>query len=207
MLMVAIAEREVFRPMAISDMIKGSLVAAVISNPRLPDNPIIECNAAFEALTGYGRDEVIGRNCRFLTGPDSEPELIEALREGIREQRPVMVEILNYRKNGQPFRNAVMVAPIFDNEGVLEYYLGSQVEIADEAELGRANAARTKVEELTPRQRAVLLAMARGRLNKQIAYELGLSERTIKMHRAAMFQALGVQTAADAVRLAIEAGF
>lgn len=205
--MVAIAEWEAFGPMAISDMIKGSLVAAVISNPRLPDNPIIECNAAFEALTGYGRDEVIGRNCRFLTGPGSESDLIEALREGIREQRPVMVEILNYRKNGQPFRNAVMVAPIFDNEGVLEYFLGSQVEIADEAELGRANAARTKVEQLSPRQRAVLLAMARGRLNKQIAYELGLSERTIKMHRAAMFQALGVHTAADAVRLAIEAGF
>lgn len=205
--MVAIAGWETFRPMAISDMIKGSLVAAVISNPRMPDNPIIECNAAFEALTGYDRDEVIGRNCRFLTGQGSEPELIEALREGIREQRPVMVEILNYRKNGQPFRNAVMVAPIFDSEGVLEYFLGSQVEIPDDAGAVRANTARDKVEQLTPRQRAVLLAMARGRLNKQIAYELGLSERTIKMHRAAMFHALGVRTAADAVRLAIEAGF
>jgi PAS domain-containing protein len=59
--------------MAISDMIKGSLVAAVISNPRLPDNPIIACNGAFEALTGYAHDEVIGRNCRFLTGPDPSP--------------------------------------------------------------------------------------------------------------------------------------
>jgi PAS domain S-box-containing protein len=97
--------------MAVSDMIKGSLVAAVISDPRLPDNPIIACNSAFETLTGYTHDEVIGRNCRFLTGPDSEPELIEALREGIREHRPVMVEILNYKKNGAPFRNAVMVAP------------------------------------------------------------------------------------------------
>lgn len=205
--MVAGAGWEMFRPMAISDMIKGSLVAAVISNPRLPDNPIIECNAAFEALTGYDRAEVIGRNCRFLTGEGSEPDLIEALREGIREHRPVMVEILNYKKNGQPFRNAVMVAPIFDSEGVLEYFLGSQMEIPDEAGAGRGNAARDKVEQLSPRQRAVLLAMARGRLNKQIAYELGLSERTIKMHRAAMFQALGVRTAADAVRLAIEAGF
>jgi PAS domain-containing protein len=59
--------------MAISDMIKGSLVAAVISNPRLPDNPIIACNGAFETLTGYAHDEVIGRNCRFLTGPDPSP--------------------------------------------------------------------------------------------------------------------------------------
>lgn len=193
--------------MAISDMIKGSLVAAVISNPRLPDNPIIACNGAFEALTGYAHDEVIGRNCRFLTGPDSEPELIEALREGIREHRPVMVEILNYRKNGVPFRNAVMVAPLFDGEGKLEYFLGSQMEIVEDTGAARANGARARIEQLSPRQRAVLLAMARGRLNKQIAYELGLSERTIKMHRAAMLQALDLRTAADAVRLAIEAGF
>jgi len=193
--------------MAVSDMIKGSLVAAVISNPRMPDNPIVACNSAFETLTGYTHDEVIGRNCRFLTGPASEPELIEALREGIRDHRPVMVEILNYKKNGTPFRNAVMVAPLFDGEGKLEYFLGSQMEIADNSGSARGNGAREKVEQLSPRQRAVLLAMARGRLNKQIAYELGLSERTIKMHRAAMLQALGIRTAADAVRLAIEAGF
>ena len=193
--------------MAISDMISGSAVAAVISNPRLPDHPIIACNAAFEALTGYARSEVIGRNCRFLSGAGSEPELVEVLRAGIHEQRPVMVEILNYRKDGSPFRNAVMVAPIFDSEGRLEYFLGSQMEIAGQAAEARSAAARARIEALTPRQRTVLLAMARGLLNKQIAYELGLAERTIKMHRSALFQALGVRTAADAVRLAIEAGF
>jgi PAS domain S-box-containing protein len=140
--------------MAVSDMIKGSLVAAVISDPRLPDNPIIACNSAFETLTGYTHDEVIGRNCRFLTGPDSEPELIEALREGIREHRPVMVEILNYKKNGAPFRNAVMVAPLFDGEGKLEYFLGSQMEINEDTGGTQASVAREKVERLTPRQRA-----------------------------------------------------
>ncbi|RBM06781.1 histidine kinase [Novacetimonas cocois] len=188
-------------------MIADSTVAAVISNPRLPDNPIIDCNAAFEALTGYPREEVIGRNCRFLTGQGTEPQLVEALRAGIREQRPVMVEILNYRKDGHPFRNAVMVAPVFDGEGKLQYFLGSQMRIPDGPGESRAVAARARVERLSPRQRAVLLAMAQGQLNKQIAHALGLSERTVKMHRAAMFRALGVQTTADAVRLAIEAGF
>ena len=191
-------------------MIGSSPIAAVMSNPRLPDNPIVECNAAFEALTGYGRDEIIGNNCRFLTGTGTEPALTEQLRDGIRRRQPVMVEILNYKKDGTPFRNAVMVAPIFGASGELEYYLGSQVEIAEDvarADDARREAARTRIDGLSRRQREVLLLLASGKLNKQIAYELGLSERTVKMHRAAVFAALGVRTSADAIRLAIEAGF
>ena len=191
-------------------MIGSSPIAAVISNPRLTDNPIVECNAAFEALTGYRRDEIIGNNCRFLTGKGTEPELTELLRDGIRRRQPVIVEILNYKKDGSPFRNAVMVAPIFGNSGELEYFLGSQVEIAED--VARANdvrreAARSRIAALSRRQREVLLLLASGKLNKQIAYQLGLSERTVKMHRAAVFAALGVKTSADAIRLAIEAGF
>ena len=196
--------------MALSFMIGSSPIAAVISDPRLPDNPIVECNAAFVALTGYQREEIIGHNCRFLTGPGTEPWLIETLRNGIRRRQPVMVEILNYKKDGTPFRNAVMVAPIFDTAGELEYFLGSQVEIADDvarANDARREAAHARVAALSRRQREVLLHMAAGKLNKQIAYELGLSERTVKMHRAAVFTALGIKTSADAIRLAIEAGY
>lgn len=181
-----------------------------MSNPRLPDNPIVECNAAFEALTGYGRDEIIGNNCRFLTGAGTEPALTELLRDGIRRRQPVMVEILNYKKDGTPFRNAVMVAPIFGAAGELEYFLGSQVEIAEDvarADDARREVARSRIDALSRRQREVLLLLASGKLNKQIAYELGLSERTVKMHRAAVFAALEVRTSADAIRLAIEAGF
>ena len=191
-------------------MIGSSPIAAVMSNPLLTDNPIVECNAAFEALTGYDRDEIIGNNCRFLTGEGTEPELTELLRDGIRRRQPVMVEILNYKKDGTPFRNAVMVAPIFGTSGELEYYLGSQVEIAEDVALAndaRREAARSRIAALSRRQRQVLLLIAGGKLNKQIAYELGLSERTVKMHRAAVFAALGVKTSADAIRLAIEAGF
>ncbi len=191
-------------------MIGSSPIAAVMSNPRLPDNPIVECNAAFEALTGYGRHEIIGNNCRFLTGEGTEPDLTELLRDGIRRRQPVMVEILNYKKDGTPFRNAVMVAPIFGASGELEYYLGSQVEIAEDvarADDARREAALARIDGLSRRQREVLLLLASGKLNKQIAYELGLSERTVKMHRAAVFAALEVRTSADAIRLAIEAGF
>ncbi|MDG2003294.1 MAG: LuxR C-terminal-related transcriptional regulator [Novosphingobium sp.] len=193
-----------------SDLIASSAVAAVVSDPRLPDNPIVACNDAFIALTGFSRDEIIGNNCRFLAGPDTEPWLTEALRTGIKMQRPAMVEILNYKKDGTPFRNAVMVAPILDAAGELEYFLGSQVEIDEEgAHVNdeRRGHAYEQIASLSPRQREVLIEMARGKLNKQIAYDLNLSERTIKMHRSAMFKALGVRTTADAIRVAIEAGY
>ena len=196
--------------MTLIDLIGTSPIAAVISNPRLADNPIVECNDAFIALTGYQRAEIVGHNCRFLSGKDTEPWLTEMLRSGIRRRQPVMVEILNYKKDGTPFHNAVMVAPIFGTTGALEYFLGSQVEIS--SDVARANeprraAAYERVAALRPRQREVLVQIAAGKLNKQIAFELGLSERTVKMHRAGVLAALGVRTTADAIRLAIEAGF
>ncbi|AMU95286.1 histidine kinase [Sphingopyxis terrae subsp. terrae NBRC 15098] len=195
--------------MSLKAMIATSPIAAVISDPRRPDNPIVECNDAFVALTGYSADEIIGQNCRFLTGPGTEAELSQQLRSAIRERRPVLVEILNYKKDGTPFRNAVLVAPIFGSDGSLEYFLGSQMEVDDGVLLRgeRQAEARARIDALSPRQREVLLLMAEGNLNKQIGYSLGLSERTVKMHRAALLKALGVATTADAIRVAVEAGF
>ena len=192
-----------------SDLICSSPIASVVSNPRLPDNPLVACNQAFIDLTGYGEDEIIGRNCRFLSGPGTEPWLTEAIRQGVKERRPVLVEILNYKKDGTPFRNAVVVAPVFDEEGELEYFHGSQVELRDDVEAPmttrRARAAE-KIKDLSKRQLEVLQMVA-GRLrNKQIAYELGLSEKTIKMHRGLAMEKLGARTSADMIRLAVEAG-
>ncbi|MEB0284493.1 PAS domain-containing protein, partial [Sphingomonas sp. 10B4] len=88
-------------------LVADSPIPSVISDPRLPDNPIVACNAGFCELTGYAVEEVVGRNCRFLSGPATEPWLTEEIRRGVREHRPVLVEILNYKCNGHPFRNAV----------------------------------------------------------------------------------------------------
>ncbi|QCI93794.1 PAS domain-containing protein [Novosphingobium sp. EMRT-2] len=193
-------------------MIENSATAAVLTDPRQPDNPIVSCNAAFIRLTGYAREEIIGRNCRFLRGAGTEVELTDTLRAAVVARQPALVEIRNYRKDGTPFRNAVMIAPIFNADGEVEYFLGSQMEVPDEGAKaapgeGTHAAARQRIDALTDRQREILLEMARGKLNKQIAWDLGLSERTIKMHRAAMFRALGVKTSADAIRVAVEAGF
>ena len=192
-------------------MIENSPIAAVVSDPNLTDNPIIECNKAFLELTGYKRDEVIGRNCRFLRGPETDPRMIDKMREAIRAPKPVLVEVVNYRKNGEPFCNAVMIVPLYDEAGRLRYFLGSQVEIAREdghfnGTSNGVSPSKGKVDVLTSRQREILIQMADGKLNKQIAFDLGLSERTVKMHRAALFRALGVKTSADAIRIAIEAG-
>lgn len=187
-------------------LIASSRVAAVVSDPRRADNPIVACNAAFLELTGYTREEVIGRNCRFLRGHGTEPEQAAMLREAVAETRPAMVELINYRKDGSAFRNAVMVAPLFDEEGDVQFFLGSQMAI-DDTEASRHQQARTRIEGLSRRQRQILRALAQGQLNKQIAFELGVTERTVKMHRAAVLRALDVRTVAEAIRIAIEAGF
>ena len=194
--------------MSLSELIAASPIAALICDPLEPDTPIIECNAAFVALTGYSREEVLGRNCRFMRGSGTEPDLTQQIRAAIANRRPILVDILNYKKDGSPFRNAVLIAPIFDESGTLQYYLGSLMEV-DDPSLGsrRGAQARTRVSALTRRQQQVLIQMAAGQLNKQIAHSLGLSERTVKMHKAALQKALGVTTSADAIRIAVEAGY
>lgn len=190
-------------------LIKESPIASVISNPRAKDNPIVACNAAFMELTGYDEGSIVGRNCRFLAGPATEPWLTETIRSGVRKHRPVLVEILNYKRDGTPFRNAVLVAPIFDEAGALEFFLGSQVELEADAPGPNSNrrmAATVQIKALTVRQRQVLEQMATGHLNKQIAFTLGLSEQTVKMHRALLMQRLGVASTAEAIRIAVEAG-
>ncbi len=191
-------------------LIEQSPIASVISDPRHPDNPIVACNDAFCTLTGYPREEVVGRNCRFLSGPGTEPWLSEQIRKGVREHKPVLVEILNYKRDGTPFRNAVLVAPIYDEgDEELVYFLGSQVAIDDDApaptSLRRIRAAEL-VKTLSQRQWQVLKLASNGLLNKQIAAELGLSEKTVKMHRAILMDRLGTPTTADMIRVAVEAG-
>ena len=187
--------------------IRLSPIATVISNPRLPDNPVVAANDAFCRLTGYEHAEIVGRNCRFLAGADTEPWQTDKIREAIRLQRPTLTELLNHRKDGTPFRNAVLVAPVFGPEGSLDYFIGSQVEVPDEApSLLRRDRSAALVKSLSPRQREILGEMAGGYRNKQIAWRLKLSEKTVKMHRSLMMDKLGVGTSADAVRIAVEAG-
>lgn len=191
------------------ETVGASPLAMVISNPRLPDNPIEVANAAFCNLTGYSEAEIVGRNCRFLAGESTEPWVTGEIREALRDRRPLLVDILNYKKDGTPFRNGVMITPLFDPEGDLAWFLGSQVDLGEPSAdrlSGRRGRAAALVADLPARQREVLEGMARGLLNKQIAWELKISEKTVKMHRALLLERLGVATSAEAIRIAVEAG-
>jgi len=193
---------------SIDEIIDGSPMAAVVTDPHQPDNPIVAANQAFCDLTGYARDEIIGRNCRFLAGSGTEPWMTQELRDAMAGRRPTLVEILNYKKDGSPFRNGVMITPLFGQDGELAWFLGSQVDLGpgEGSFVARRQRAEHLIGQLSPRQREVLELMSSGLLNKQIAGDLGLSEKTVKMHRALMFRRLGVTTTAEAVRTAVEAG-
>jgi phosphoserine phosphatase RsbU/P len=105
-----------------------------IADAGLPDNPLIYANAGFERLTGYSVGEVLGRNCRFLQGPDTDPEAAAALSTAIREQRAVTVQLLNYRRDGTPFWNRLSITPVRDASEKVTHFIGVQSDVTAEKE-------------------------------------------------------------------------
>lgn len=102
-----------------------------MADPTKEDNPLVFVNNAFEDLTGYPTEEILGQNCRFLQGPETAPETVAALREHIDSEEPYTTEIKNYRQDGSTFWNRLDVTPIYDTDGTLLRYLGSQSDITD----------------------------------------------------------------------------
>lgn len=103
----------------------------VISDPTLPDCPIVFSSDAFLELTGYRREEVLGRNCRFLQGEDTDRGTVEELKKAIKQGDEITVRLLNYKKNGKPFWNLLTVAPIKDSEGKPRFLVGIQVDVTE----------------------------------------------------------------------------
>lgn len=110
----------------------------VVSDPALPDNPLVYVNQAFLNMSGYNRDEIIGKNCRFLQQGNSKQESVDKLRIAIKQEEPIVVDLINYRKDGTEFYNELSVSPIYDENNKLIYFLGVQKDVTIEVERNKA---------------------------------------------------------------------
>jgi diguanylate cyclase (GGDEF)-like protein/PAS domain S-box-containing protein len=165
--------------------VRATRMPMVITDPRQPDNPVVFVNDAFCRLTGYDRAEILGRNCRFMQAPDTDPEAVRRIRTAIENQTSIEIDIRNCRKDGEPFWNRLLLAPVWDESGTLAYFFASQVDVTIERErlagLESDNAA--LVAELAGRLRAQQESEARLRFAAE-AGRLGLWE--IDLHTHAM---------------------
>ncbi|KAJ8599014.1 hypothetical protein CTAYLR_007682, partial [Chrysophaeum taylorii] len=123
----------------------------VVSDMTIAGAPMVYVNTEFSEVTGYPRDESVGRNCRFLQGPDTEPEAIEVIQRTLAAGRDCQVLLTNYRKNGDKFRNLLSMRPIFDAEGLYRFVIGVQLEVNDlDPELGSKLVRAQKLLRLVP---------------------------------------------------------
>lgn len=124
----------------------------VITDPRLPDNPIIFASDSFLELTEYTREEILGRNCRFLQGPETDQGTVSKIRDAIRQQREITVQLINYTKSGKKFWNLFHLQPMRDQKGELQYFIGVQLDGSDHLE-----PLRNRLSEQTEQQSAKLV--------------------------------------------------
>jgi PAS domain S-box-containing protein len=130
-------------PGVLAQILDNCVNGVTLSDPDLPDNPIVYANEVFEEMTGYSRDEILGRNCRFLQGDEHEQPAVDQIRAALAEKRPVEVTLRNYRKDGSLFYNRLMIRPLLDPDGNVIYYLGVQYDVTEQVQ------ARQEIDPLT----------------------------------------------------------
>ena len=118
---------------ALASAIMHSTEPMVLSDARQPDLPMVVANEAFEALTGYARDEIVGRNCRFLQGAGTDGDTTQRIRRAILAGRGCIEWIVNHRKDGEAFTNLLFLSPVRDRQGNTLYYFGNQLDITQGA--------------------------------------------------------------------------
>ncbi len=114
---------------ALTAAIMHSAAPMVLSNPRLADCPMVAMNQAFVDLTGYRREDMLGRNCRFLQGPKTDPDSAPRIRACLDAGQGCIEWIVNYRRDGSVFWNLLFISPVYGGDGTLLYYFGNQLDV------------------------------------------------------------------------------
>ncbi len=148
----------------------------LITNPLLPDNPIIDVNPAFTRLTGYARDEVLGRNSRFLQGPDTDAATVRRLHAAIAAGSDTSETLLNYRKDGTPFWNDLSIAAVRDAAGQLTHFIGVQTDATARKQLELELVAALEAAQAGIRTKTLFLAMMSHELRTPLQAVLGYAD-------------------------------
>ncbi|MES1986155.1 MAG: histidine kinase dimerization/phosphoacceptor domain -containing protein [Pseudomonadota bacterium] len=149
--------------------IRGTRMPMVITDPRQDDNPIVFVNEAFQKLCGYDAEEIVGRNCRFLQGPDTDPEALENIRDALHAEEAISIDLLNYKKDGSTFWNALYISPVRGEDGSLQFFFASQLDVSDRIDAQKQIAEQKAAVEEQVRARTADLQSA-------------LEEKTILLH-------------------------
>lgn len=112
-------------------------IAFTITDPRQPDDPLVWVNPSFGRITGYSYEEAVGRNCRFLQGPATDPATVAEIRAALRARQAITTTLLNHRKDGTAFWNQLSVSPVFDGEGELVSFVGVQTDVTERVRVER----------------------------------------------------------------------
>ena len=139
---------------------RATRMPMVISDPRRPDNPIVFANQAFQDAMGYSRDEIIGRNCRFLQGPDTDKAAVARIRNAIKKEQSIQLDILNYRKDGSTFWNALYLSPTRGDDGTVQFFFASQLDVTQRIEAQRFITEQKAIVELEVSKRTMALEEA-----------------------------------------------
>ena len=137
--------------------VANTTAGVMISDPNQRDNPLIFVNRAFSQLTGYPDYEVLGRNSCFLEGAKTDPLASEAIKQALREVKPIRAEILNYRKDGSTFWNDLSITPVLDDRSMLVYWVGVQTDVSEQ------------------KLASLALGRERDRLRRQLAFATALA--------------------------------
>jgi PAS domain S-box-containing protein len=127
-------------------------IAFTITDPRQPDDPLVWVNPSFTRITGYAYEDAVGRNCRFLQGPATDPVAVAELATALRDQQPTTTTLLNYRTDGTAFWNQLSITPVFDGEGTLVSFVGVQTDVSERVRVEDERAAAFSAERAARRE-------------------------------------------------------